>query len=97
MQTHQKLDEEFKPGAVRILADPGKPTARVTRERGLSDSTLGNLVNGDRNTRNDGEDQLSTDERSELARLRWENAELAMERDALKHELDLWVEEAMRR
>lgn len=41
-------------------------------------------------------DVLGSDERAELARLRAENAELRMERDALRRSVARWVRKAMR-
>jgi transposase len=53
-------------------------------------------VNADR-ARQDGDGILSEDERAELARLREENAELAMRCDVLKRSVALWVQDAMGR
>jgi transposase len=54
-------------------------------------------VNADKRRRGDGSGVLGEDERAELARLRKENAELAMERDVLKRSVALWVKDAMGR
>ena len=79
----RSFDREFRDGAVRIVRETGKPIARVARELGLNEGTLGRWVNLDRRAR-EGEGPLSESERDELNRLRKGNAELAMERDVLK-------------
>ena len=82
-ETRRKFDADFKEGAVRLVRETGRPIAQVARDLGINEGTLGNWVNADRRRRGDGDGMLSEDERAELARLRKENAELAMERDVL--------------
>jgi transposase len=95
-EARRKFDREFREGAVRIVRETGKPIAQVARELGVNSGTLANWVVRDRQARG-GDGRLSEDERAELARLRRENAELAMERDVLKRSVALWVKDAMGR
>jgi transposase len=90
-EARRKFDQDFKEGAVRLVRETGKPIAQVARDLGINDGTLGNWVNADKRRRGDGTGALDADERAELARLRKENAELAMERDVLKRSVALWV------
>jgi transposase len=96
-ESRRRFDQDFKEGAVRIVRETGKPVAQVARDLGVNEGTLGNWVNLDRRRRGDGNGVLGEDERAELARLRMENAELAMERDVLKRSVALWVKDAMGR
>ena len=96
-ETRRKFGRDFKEGAVRLVRETGKPIAEVARDLGIKEGTLGNWVNADRRRRGDGNGALGEDERAELARLRKENAELAMERDVLKRSVALWVKDAMGR
>ena len=76
-ESPRKFDADFKGGAVRLVRETGKPIAQVARDLGINSGTLGNWVNADR-SRQGGGGTVSEDERAELARLRKENAELAM-------------------
>jgi transposase len=96
-EMRRKFDKDFREGAVRLVRETGKPIAQVARDLGVNEGTLGNWVNADRRRRGGGDGALSEDERAELARLRKENAELAMRCDVLKRSVALWVSDAMGR
>jgi len=81
-EKRNKYDEEFRAGAVRIVAETGKPVAQVARDLGVNEGTLGNWVARDWQARQDTQG-LSRGDIAELKRLRAENAELRMERDVL--------------
>ena len=82
-EARRRFDPEFREGAVRIVRETGKPIAQVARHLGINEGTLGNWVNADRRAHGEGNGGLSESEREELARLRRECADLAMERDVL--------------
>jgi transposase len=92
-ESRRKFDQDFKEGAVRLVRETGHPIARIAKDLGINPGTLANWVALDRQAK-DGNGRLSEDERLELARLRRENAELAMERDVLKRSVALWVKDA---
>ncbi|HEX6404867.1 MAG TPA: transposase [Pseudonocardiaceae bacterium] len=92
-ESRRKFDQDFKEGAVRLVRETGRPIAQIAKDLGINAGTLANWVALDRQGK-EGNGRLSEDERVELARLRRENAELAMERDVLKRSVALWVKDA---
>jgi len=96
-RNYRKYDEDFKEGAVQLVAQTGKPIAQVARELGINEGTLGNWCAKQRRADQNGQAELSESERAELERLRKELVELRMQRDVLKRSVALWVDEAMGR
>ena len=88
-----KFPPEFRRDAVAMVLDEDRQIADVARSVGVNPGTLGNWVNQERIERGD-RDGLTVDERSELADLRAENAQLRMERDLLKRSMAFWVKES---
>jgi transposase len=87
-----KWPPEFRRDAVAMVLDEDRPIAEVARAVGVNAGTLGNWVGLERVERGE-RDGLTEDERSDLAELRAENAQLRMERDLLKRSLAFWVRE----
>ena len=96
-RNYRKYDEDFKEGAVQLVAQTGKPIAQVARELGINEGTLGNWCAKQRRAAENGQAKLTESERAELERLRKELIELRMQRDVLKRSVALWVDEAMGR
>jgi transposase len=95
-EKRRKFDAEFREGAVRIVAETGRPIAQVAKDLGMNETTLSTWVSRAKKAGGDG--TLSVPEREELARLRRQEAEknkrikeLEMERDVLKRCMVLWV------
>ena len=90
----RKFDAEFREGAVRIVAETGKPIPQLAQDLGINETTPASWVS--RARRAGG--ATATGESEELAPLRRANTqlkkdtkELAMERDVFKRCMVLWV------
>ena len=92
-RVRRSFPPEFKADAVALVLDEGRSIASVARALGIGESNLGNWVRQARVDRGEREG-LTTGERTELARLRRENAQLRMERDLLKRATAFWVRES---
>ena len=91
-RTRRRFSKEFKADAVALVLDGDRPVAHVARDLGIGESNLGNWVRQARVDRGE-RPGLTTEERSELVRLRRENSKLRMERELLKRATAFWVKE----
>ncbi|MGI8756058.1 MAG: transposase [Acidimicrobiales bacterium] len=76
------------------MIDEGRKVIDVARSLGVGEGTLGNWVRQARVDRGDRAG-ISTEERSEVVKLRRENAQLRMERDLLKRATAFRVKESV--
>src|SRR5690606_25004323 len=90
----RRFTEEFKAGAVALVLDQGKSVGEVARDLDLTPSALRQWVERARADRTKGRPGLTTEERTELARLRKEVRELRMERDILKKAAAFFAKES---
>jgi transposase len=90
----RSFTDEFKAGAVRLVLDEGKTPAQVARDLDLTPSSLGTWVKQAKADRSKGKTGLTTEERSEVTRLRKQVRELQMERDILKKAAALFAKES---
>jgi transposase len=93
-----KYPEEFRREAVELVKSSERPRVEIARSLGISDSTLSNWVNDDRDRQRRAEDPdaLSESERAELARLRKENIELRTDREILRKAAAYFARETTR-
>jgi transposase len=90
----REFTAEYKDEAVKLVINTGRAVARVARELGINEATLGRWVNSFKARQDAGDGALSETERAELARLRKENSELKMDRAFLKKASLFFAQEA---
>jgi transposase len=86
--------DEFKAGAVRLVLDEGKTVSQVGRDLDVAQSVVGGWVKQARADRAGGKAGLTTEERSELVKLRREVRELRLQRDLLKKAAAFFAKES---
>jgi transposase-like protein len=83
LSKYRKFTPEYRAEAVKMVIETSRPIAKVARDLGINEGTLGNWVLKYRNEHPISE-ELTIDERAKLKELERENRELRMERDFLK-------------
>jgi len=94
--THTPYPAEFRARAVELVRTSGVPRAQVARDLGVNPETLRLWV---KQAAIDAgrQEGLTTEERAELTRLRWENRLLREEREILKKAAAFFARESVTR
>ncbi|MGO9162721.1 MAG: transposase [Streptosporangiaceae bacterium] len=83
-RTNKSFSPEFKEEAVKLVIETSRPVARVAKELGINEGTLGNWVSAYRRDHAGEEPPLTVSERARLRELERETRELKMENEFLK-------------
>ncbi len=93
-----KYPQEFRADAVELVKTSERPRVEVAKSLGISDSTLANWMQADRDARRRAEDPdaLSESDRDELRRLRKEVIELRTDKEILRKAAAYFARETQR-
>jgi transposase-like protein len=80
----KSFSPEFKDEAVKMVIETSRPIARVAKELGINEGTLGNWVSSYRRDHAGEEPPLTVSERARLRELERETRELKMELEFMK-------------
>ena len=83
-RTNKSFSPEFKDEAVKMVIETSRPIARVAKELGINEGTLGNWVSAYRRDHAGDEPPLTVSEKARLCELERETRELKMENEFLK-------------
>ncbi len=91
----RKFTAEYKAEVVKLVRESDKGIGQLSRELGLTESSVRNWVKqADVDEGRGPEGALTTDEKEELRRLRRDNKRLKMERDILKKATAFFAKES---
>ncbi len=93
-----KYPPEFRCEAIELVKTSGRPRVEIARSLGISDSTLANWMQDDREAKARAEDPdgLSMSEREELRTLRKEVIDLRTDREILRKAAAYFARETTR-
>jgi len=83
MGKYRKFTPEYRAEAVKLVLESREPIAKVARDLGINEGTLGNWVNTHRDS-NPVSEELSLPERARFRELERENRELRLQAEFLK-------------